>query len=274
MHDVVAHLGQVAQEGAPSAPPAPPGWPGARWGSARRSRSPPASRQRAARSTKATLDASGSRWNIDSPVKHRPTAHAVEPAHQLPAVPHLDAVGPAQGVELDVGVQHLGGDPRPPVGRTVGAGADHHLEGGVDRRRPTAPAQALPERAGDAQRPSRPTAGRGGRARTTAGPGRRGATGRRRGGRRRPASRRRGRRRSRRAPEASALAGFSRMRPTRGTGAHAARSRAGRPAARHRQPAPVRRRAQRGQVDGPHRERLAHLGEDARRGTRAGRWRR
>src|ERR1700722_5143635 len=70
------------------------------------------------------------------PEEDAPEGHAVEPSHELPALPSFDRVCVAQAVESDVSALHFGRDPRAVLARTWGglARADDALEGRVERQ--------------------------------------------------------------------------------------------------------------------------------------------
>ena len=92
------------------------------------SRKPPI-RSRATRWASATLLASVMRLNMLSPKNARAQRHAVEPAHQLAVVAHLDAVGEALAVERGIEPRDLVVDPGlGAIRRRLGAAADDGVE--------------------------------------------------------------------------------------------------------------------------------------------------
>ena len=81
-------------------------------------------RSRSTRATSATLDASVARWNIDSPAKRPPMRTPYRPPTSSPSSSQrLDAVGPAEVVQADVGLDERRRDP---AARPAGVGAAHH----------------------------------------------------------------------------------------------------------------------------------------------------
>ncbi len=96
------------------------------------SRSPACSSRSASTSpTRATLEASRARWNIDSPANSPPDRETVEPALEPVVAPRLDRVRPTECVQAHVGLAHPPVDP-PVRAPRVGAGVDDLGEGGVD----------------------------------------------------------------------------------------------------------------------------------------------